>query len=156
MAFAALGKGDKAASLFSLLNPINHALTPSDVHRYKVEPYVIAADVYATAPHVGRGGWTWYTGSAGWMQRAGIESILGLQLEGDVLHLNPCIPKTWPHYEIMMRFHSARYTILIENSDHVGRGIVGATVDGIAVEEGPFSLKLLDDGATHHVLVLLG
>ena len=156
MAFAALGNGDKAASLFSLLNPINHALTRSDVHRYKVEPYVIAADVYATPPHVGRGGWTWYTGSAGWMQRAGVESILGLRLEGDILHLNPCIPKTWPRYEMMVRFRSAQYTISIENSDHVGRGIVGATVDGSAIEERPFSLKLLDDGATHHVLVLLG
>ena len=78
MAFAALGEGDKAAALFSLLNPINHARTRSDVHRYKVEPYVVAADVYGAAPHVGRGGWTWYTGSAGWMQRAGVESILGL------------------------------------------------------------------------------
>ena len=80
MAFAALGEGDKAAALFSLLNPINHARTRSDVHRYKVEPYVVAADVYGAAPHVGRGGWTWYTGSAGWMQRAGIESILGLRI----------------------------------------------------------------------------
>ncbi len=94
MAFAALGEGDKAAALFSLLNPINHARTRSDVHRYKVEPYVVAADVYAAAPHVGRGGWTWYTGSAGWMQRAGVESILGLRLEGDVLRLDPCIPKS--------------------------------------------------------------
>ena len=83
MAFAALGEGDKAAALFSLLNPINHARTRSDVHRYKVEPYVVAADVYGAAPHVGRGGWTWYTGSAGWMQRAGIESILGLRVEGE-------------------------------------------------------------------------
>ena len=83
IAFAALGEGDKAAELFSLLNPINHAATRSDVHRYKVEPYVVAADVYATAPHVGRGGWTWYTGSAGWMYRAGIECILGLRMEGE-------------------------------------------------------------------------
>ena len=82
MAFATLGEGDKAAALFSLLNPINHARTRADVHRYKVEPYVVAADVYAAAPHVGRGGWTWYTGSAGWMQRAGVESILGLRLRG--------------------------------------------------------------------------
>ena len=96
MAFAALGEGDKAAELFSLLNPINHARTRADVHRYKVEPYVVAADVYAAPPHVGRGGWTWYTGSAGWMQRAGIESILGLRLQGAVLHLDPCIPKAWP------------------------------------------------------------
>src|SRR5208337_1972719 len=82
MAFAALGEGDKAVALFSLLNPINRARTRADVLRYKVEPYVVAADVYATAPHVGRGGWTWYTGSAGWMQRAGVESILGLRIRG--------------------------------------------------------------------------
>ena len=115
MAFAALGEGDKAAALFALLNPINHARTRSDVHRYKVEPYVVAADVYGAAPHVGRGGWTWYTGSAGWMQRAGVESILGLRLEGDVLHLNPCIPKTWPRFEMTVRFRSAHYEILVEN-----------------------------------------
>ena len=84
-AFAALGEGDKAAGLFSLLNPINHARMRADVHRYKVEPYVVAADVYARPPHVGRGGWTWYTGSAGWMQRAGIESILGLRMRGAFL-----------------------------------------------------------------------
>ena len=96
MAFAALGEGDKAAGLFSLLNPINHARTRAEVHRYKVEPYVVAADVYAAPGHVGRGGWTWYTGSAGWMQRAGIESILGLRIRGEFLLLDPCIPKSWP------------------------------------------------------------
>ena len=103
MAFAALGEGDKAADLFSLLNPINHARTRADVHRYKVEPYVVAADVYASAPHVGRGGWTWYTGSAGWMQRAGIESILGLRIRGAALHLDPCIPKSWARFEMTVR-----------------------------------------------------
>ena len=156
MAFAALGEGDKAAALFSMLNPINHTLTRSDVHRYKVEPYVVAADVYTTPPHVGRGGWTWYTGSGGWMQRAGIESILGLRLEGSSLHLNPCIPKNWPCFELIVRFHSAQYEIVIDNPGRVGRGIVAATVDGTAVRDGPLSLKMLDDGATHHVLVLLG
>ncbi|MGH8147880.1 MAG: GH36-type glycosyl hydrolase domain-containing protein, partial [Rhodanobacteraceae bacterium] len=156
MALAALGKGDDAASLFSLLNPINHALSRSDVHRYKVEPYVVAADVYAAPPHVGRGGWTWYTGSGGWMQRAGIESILGLRLEGDILHLNPCIPKTWPRFAMTVRFHSAQYEIVVDNSNRVAHGIVAATVDGSAVGEGPLSLKMLDDGATHHVLVTLG
>ena len=93
MAFAALGDGDKAVDLFSLINPINHARTRTDVLRYKVEPYVVAADVYATPPHVGRGGWTWYTGSAGWMQRAGVESILGLSIRGAFMHLDPCIPR---------------------------------------------------------------
>ena len=89
MAFAALGEGDKATELFSLINPINHARTRAGVQRYKVEPYVVAADVYSVAPHVGRGGWTWYTGSAGWMYRAGIEAILGLRLEGDFLRARP-------------------------------------------------------------------
>ena len=93
MAFAALGEGDKAAELFSLLNPINHSRTPADAYRYKVEPYVACADIYSTAPHVGRGGWTWYTGSAGWMQRAGVESILGLRFRGAFLSVDPCIPK---------------------------------------------------------------
>src|SRR6202049_2244918 len=100
MALAALGSGDKAVALLSLLNPINHARTRSDVHRYKVEPYVIAADVYSTPPHVGRGGWTWYTGSGGWMQRAGVESILGARFSGEFLALDPCIPKAWPGFEM--------------------------------------------------------
>ena len=156
MAFAALGQGDKAVALFDLLNPVNHARTRSDVHRYKVEPYVIAADVYATAPHIGRGGWTWYTGSAGWMQRAGVESILGLRLEGDILRLDPCIPKTWPRFEMTVRFRSARYEILIENPDGVCRGIVAAAMDGTAVPQQPFSLKMQDDGITRHILVRLG
>ena len=156
MAFAALGQGDKAASLFALLNPINHARTRSDVHRYKVEPYVIVADVYASAPHVGRGGWTWYTGSAGWMHRVGVESILGLRIEGDVLRLDPCIPKTWPRFEITVRFRSVHYEILVENPDGVCRGIIAATVDGSAVEAKSFAFKMQDDGVTHHVLVRLG
>jgi cyclic beta-1,2-glucan synthetase len=157
MAFADLGEGDKAAALLSLLNPINHARTRSDVHRYKVEPYVIAADIYAAHPHTGRGGWTWYTGSAGWMQRAGVESILGLRLEGDILHLDPCIPKTWPRFEMTVRFRSARYEILVENPDGTCRGILAATIDGRAmVVERRLSLKLLDDGGTHNVKVQLG
>ena len=156
MAFAALGQGDKAAALFTLLNPINHARTRSDVHRYKVEPYVVAADVYGAAPHLGRGGWTWYTGSGGWMQRAGIESILGLHLEGDVLRLDPCIPKTWPRFEMTVRFRSAHYEILVENPDCVCRGVVAATVDGLANGQRPFAFRMQDDGATHHVLVRLG
>ena len=98
LAFAALGDGDKAGELFSILNPINHASTRAGVHRYKVEPYVMAADVYAEPPHVGRGGWTWYTGSAGWMYQAGVEWILGFRLRGTTLVLDPCIPRAWPGY----------------------------------------------------------
>ena len=99
LAFAKLGEGDKAADLFALLNPINHARTPAEVERYKVEPYVVAADVYSVAPHAGRGGWTWYTGSAGWMYRAGVEGILGIRREGAVLVVDPCIPAAWPGFE---------------------------------------------------------
>jgi cyclic beta-1,2-glucan synthetase len=143
-------------ALFSLLNPINDAATRSDMHRYKVEPYVVAADVCANAPHVGRGGWTWYTGSAGWMQRAGIECILGLRLEDDMLRLDPCIPKAWPRFEMMVRFGSARYAILVENPAGVCRGIVAAALDGTAILQQPFGLRMQDDGLTHHVVVRLG
>jgi cyclic beta-1,2-glucan synthetase len=156
MAFAGLGEGDKAAGLFSLLNPINHARTRADVHRYKVEPYVVAADIYASSPHIGRGGWTWYTGSAGWMQRAGVESILGLRLQGDVMHLDPCIPKVWPGFEIMLRHGLARYEIQVENPDGVGRGIAFAAIDAEVITDRPLCLRLVDDDATHRVQVRLG
>ena len=96
IAFAALGDGDKAGELFAILNPINHASTRAGLYRYKVEPYVMAGDVYSEPPHAGRGGWTWYTGSAGWMYRAGVEWILGFRLRGAVLHVDPCIPRAWP------------------------------------------------------------
>ncbi len=156
MAFAALGEGDKAAGLFSLLNPINHARTRADLYRYKVEPYVVAADVYATAPHVGHGGWTWYTGSAGWMQRAGIESILGLRMQGAFLHLDPCIPKFWQNFEMTVRYRSARYEILVENHDGVAHGVLSVQFDGRVIAERPLRFPLLDDGTTHHVQVKLG
>ena len=100
IAFATLGQGDKAADLFSLLNPVNRSSTRSDAQRYKVEPYAVAADVYSVAPHLGRGGWTWYTGSAGWLYRAGIEAILGVRREGAFLLLAPCIPKAWPGFAL--------------------------------------------------------
>ena len=102
-ALAELGDGDQAYALFRLLNPIYRADTPEKVARYKVEPYVISADVYGVAPHVGRGGWTWYTGSAGWMYRLGIEAILGLQRTGQELRLDPCIPKQWTGYTMTYR-----------------------------------------------------
>jgi cyclic beta-1,2-glucan synthetase len=156
MAFAALGEGDKAARLLAFINPINHARTREDVHRYKVEPYVVAADVYATAPHVGRGGWTWYTGSAGWIHRAGMESILGLRLQGAMLHFDPCIPKAWTGFEISLRHGSARYEIWIENPDGVGRGIASASVDEAIITERPLRVRLADDGAVHRVRVRLG
>jgi cyclic beta-1,2-glucan synthetase len=156
MAFAALGEGDKAVALFSLLNPINHARTRTDVLRYKVEPYVVAADVYAAPPHVGRGGWTWYTGSAGWLQRAGVESILGLRIRGAFLCLDPCISRAWPGFELSVRRQSARYDVVVDNSAGVSRGVRFAEIDGIEITERPVRLRMADDGAVHRVRLTLG
>ncbi len=156
MAFAGLGEGDHAAALFWMLNPINHARTRTDMHRYKVEPYVVAADVYSAAGHVGRGGWTWYTGSAGWMQRAGVESILGLRVEGGLLHLEPCIPKSWPGYEIALRHGASRYDIVVENPQGASGIIAAADLDGEAIAARPLQIPLIDDGAVHRLAVRLG
>jgi cyclic beta-1,2-glucan synthetase len=156
LAFAALGDGDKAGELFSILNPINHASTRAGVHRYKVEPYVMAADVYTEAPHLGRGGWTWYTGSAGWMYQAGVESILGFRLRGTTLLIEPCIPRAWPGYEIDFRYHSTSYEIVVENPQGVSRGVASAELDGQPVTGGGAAIPLADDGATHRVRVVLG
>jgi cyclic beta-1,2-glucan glucanotransferase len=156
MAYAMLGDGDKAGELFSMLNPINHASTPDAVERYKVEPYAICADLYSTPPHVGRGGWTWYTGSAGWMYRAGLEEILGFRLRGASLLLDPCIPKTWPGFKIVFRYRSARYEIEVENPRGVCRGMAHAELDGVALVGNETRVPLADDGVTHRVLVVLG
>lgn len=156
MAFAALGQGDKAAGLFALLNPIDHAGTRTEVHRYKTEPYAVTADVYANAPHLGRGGWSWYTGSAGWMQRAGIESILGIRIEGAQLHLDPCIPKSWPGFEISLRYRSAWYEITVANPGGVNRGIASLTLDEIALPQSPSWVILHDDGRRHQIQITLG
>ena len=156
MAFAGLGQGDTAGRLFSLINPINHARSRAGMQRYKVEPYVVAADVYANPRHVGRGGWTWYTGSAGWMQRAGIESILGLRLRGDVLNLDPCIPKAWPSFEMMVRYCSAQYEILVDNSGGVGRGIAFAELDDTEIVKRPLRVLMSNDGRIHRLRIRLG
>ncbi len=156
LAFAALGDGDKAGELFALLNPINHASSRTGVYRYKVEPYVVAADIYAQPPHVGRGGWTWYTGSAGWMYRAGIEWILGFRVRGTKLYLDPCIPSAWQRFDIMFRYHSARYEITVENPQGVARGVLSIELDGASLAGGSMHIQLADDGATHLVRVVLG
>ncbi len=156
LAFAALGNGDKAGELFSILNPINHASTRAGVQRYKVEPYVMAADAYTEPPHVGRGGWTWYTASSGWMYQAGVEWILGFRLRGNTLLLDPCIPRAWPRYEISFRYHSARYEIVVENPHGVSRGVASAELDGRALTGGGATIPLADDSATHQVRVVLG
>ncbi len=154
IAFAELGDGDRAGELFALLNPIHHASTRAGVYRYKVEPYVIAADVYAEPPHVGRGGWTWYTGSASWMYRAAVEWILGCRIRGAALHLDPCIPRTWPGFSIELRFGTARYRIEVLNPHSVMKGVTTRELDGAPVETE--EIPLVDDGKEHEVRVVLG
>ncbi|OGA22253.1 MAG: glycosyl transferase [Betaproteobacteria bacterium RIFCSPLOWO2_02_FULL_67_26] len=156
IAFAALGQGDKSAEVFSLMNPISRTSTRADVQRYKVEPYAVAADVYSVAPHAGRGGWTWYTGTAGCLYRAGIEAILGFRRQGAFLLLAPCIPREWPRFEIAYKYRSARYEIAVENPRGVNRGVSYAELDGKPLAGGPARVPLVDDGLAHQVRVILG
>ena len=154
MAVAKLGNGDEAVELFHMLNPTNHARSPQEVARYKVEPYVVAADVYAHPQHIGRGGWTWYTGSAGWLYRLGLESILGLTRRGVTLALDPCIPTSWPGFTMTVRLGDARYDITVVNPDRLARGIGAATLDGRTVN--PSAVPFVDDGMVHQVHVVMG
>jgi cyclic beta-1,2-glucan synthetase len=140
--------------LFHMLNPVNHARTAEAVDRYRVEPYVVAADVYAHPMHVGRGGWTWYTGSAGWMYRTAIEGLLGLHREGATFRVDPCIPAMWPGYTIEWRTGRALYHITVTNPEHRCRGVRSATLDGAPVDPGASPCP--DDGLTHEVAVVLG
>jgi cyclic beta-1,2-glucan synthetase len=156
MAFAALGDGEKAAALFWILNPINHARTRGDVHRYRVEPYVVAGDVSAAPGHVGRGGWTWYTGSAGWMQRTGIESILGLRVRGGRLEVDPCIPAAWPGFEATLRRGASTYDVAVTNPNGVSRGVISAQLDGVMLLGRPVLAPFVDDGAQHRLEIALG
>ena len=151
-----LGDGDAAGGLFAMLNPINHALTPQDANRYKVEPYVVAADVYSTAPHEGRGGWTWYTGSAGWMYRAGVEGLVGLTRTADTLRLNPCFPKAWPEVTATVTLGNARFRIVILNPHRVGRGISSAQMDGAELHVGKDGISIPMADGDHVVTVVLG
>ena len=158
-AWAQLGEGDRAAALFDLLNPIHHSDTAEGVARYRVEPYVSCADVYSAAPWIGRGGWTWYSGSAGWLYRAGLESVLGFQLRGNRLRIDPCIPKNWAGFELAYEHRDAaqvatRYEIQVTNPNHVSSGVQRVELDGDVSVDG--SVALCNDGRTHRVTVALG
>ncbi len=155
IAFAQLGEGDRSVDLFNLLNPIRHASRRASAHRYKVEPYAIAADVYAAPAHVGRGGWTWYTGAAGWLYRAGLESILGFRKRGAALAIDPCIPRDWKRFEIVYRHGATLYRILVENPASVCRGVASLSLDGSPLSAGA-PVPLSDDGLEHRVHVVLG
>jgi cyclic beta-1,2-glucan synthetase len=154
-AFAALGNGDKAADLFALLNPINHARTPAEVDRYKVEPYVVAADIYSVSPHIGRGGWTWYTGAAGWMYRAGVEAILGIRREGRSLVIAPCIPATWPGFRASVTVGAGRYDIAVQNSSGGGRRIPNAILDGVPLACTDGHVRVPLDAAVHRLVITI-
>ena len=154
LATALDGRGDRAMALWNLINPIYHATTAKAVQQYKVEPYVVAADVYGAAPNTGRGGWTWYTGSAGWLYRVAIETLLGFQLRGDALRLAPCIPRSWPKFELRYRHGSSTYRILVDNAAGTGRGVRSIELDGERMPND--SLPLSDDSRQHDVVVHLG
>jgi cyclic beta-1,2-glucan synthetase len=155
IAFAQLGDGDKATELLAMLNPIHRSSTRAGLHRYRVEPYVVSADVYAEPQHIGRGGWTWYTGSAGWMYRAALESVLGLRVRGAAIRIDPCIPKGWRDFDLVLRHGSARYEISVQNPSGVSRGVVRITLDG-ELRSVDDDIPLVDDAATHRVSVTLG
>jgi cyclic beta-1,2-glucan synthetase len=154
LAFARLGDGDRAHELFAMLNPLNHTRNAQEIQRYRTEPYVVAADVYSQPPHTGRGGWTWYTGSASWMYRVGVEGILGLTLRHRALRVDPCIPRTWPGFEMTCKTPRAEYRIVVENPRGVSRGVVRLELDG--VEQTGREIPVLEDGGVHHVRVVLG
>jgi len=156
IAFAKLGQGDKAAALWSMLNPINHTSSRTSVRRYRVEPYAVAADVYSVEPHVGRGGWTWYTGAAGWLYRAAVENILGIRQQGTRLLISPCIPAEWPRFEVVFKYRNTRYEIVVVNPHAVSSGITSIVIDGLSVPDSLSSFELIDDGKTREVQVMMG
>ena len=152
MAFAALGDSQRAWELFDMINPINHASSAAKAATYKVEPYVVAADVYAVAPHTGRGGWTWYTGSAGWMYRLIVESLLGLKLEVDKLRFAPCLPAEWGSFKLHYRYRETMYHITVIQQPDADKANT-LTVDGVALRDD--FILLIDDHRDHTVEVRL-
>ena len=163
------GEGDNAAALLSLLNPISHSLTPEAARHYAVEPYVVAADVYAASPHTGRGGWTWYTGSASWFYRVALQYMLGFSIVAEpaetpggtpkrFLVIDPCIPKRWPGFGMTFRDRDATYRIRVENPRGVNRGVARVTLDGAEMPDGRVYLdpSVANAGAHDLVVTLLG
>ena len=160
-ALAHAGRADRAGRLLAMLSPVSQSRTVDSAERYKTEPYVVAADVYGEAPHIGRGGWTWYTGSAGWMWRTLVESVLGLGLDGGhTLTLAPCVPPEWPRAALTYRLSDCGtvYAVEIDNAAGVGTGVAAATLDGeaVAIEAGVVRVPLVRDGSRHRVAVTLG
>ena len=154
-AHAALGDGERAERIFRLLNPILRARTSPDVERYRVEPYVLAADIYSCPPWVGRGGWTWYTGAAAWLWRLGVEAILGLRKEAGGLRIDPCLPPAWKGFEAWVRVGHQHVHVVVENPHGVASGVATMTLDGTPLASNQLSLDP-DLAGTHEVHVQLG
>jgi cyclic beta-1,2-glucan synthetase len=151
LATARSGNGDRAFQLYQMINPLTRTRTLEEVATYQAEPYVVAADVYTAAGHLGRAGWTWYTGSASWMYRVGLEGILGFRKRGDTLFLDPSTPDGWEEYTIEYRFGRSLYTITVHDPGAVRRLGASVSVDGRAQEEA--GIRLIDDGAARKVVV---
>jgi len=152
MAFAALGDCRRAWELFAMINPINHGNTAEGIEKYKVEPYVVAAEVYAVPPHTGRGGWTWYTGSAAWMYRLIVESLLGLRLEENRLFFEPCLPADWDSFTMHYRFRETIYHIKVRQKQAGEKEATTVVLDGVLQQEK--AIALVDDGQEHTVEVM--
>ena len=154
IAYTIMGKGEKAYELLDMINPVKHAENYMEYSRYKVEPYITAADIYAVYPNEGRGGWTWYTGSAGWVYRAGVEYILGFRKEGEMLVLDPCIPGKWERFNYSYIYMESIYKITVINPEGRNSGIKKILVDGKTISDN--RINLVNDGETHTVEAEIG
>jgi cyclic beta-1,2-glucan synthetase len=155
IAYAMLGEGGLAMELLRMLNPVNRTINRAGIYAYKVEPYVLSADIYSEPPHSRRGGWTWYTGASGWFYRAGLEWIAGFNVRADYLTFKPCIPETWRSYSIVYQHRSSCYEISIENPEGITHGVSRIELDG-ECQSDTDGIRLQDDGQTHQVRVLMG
>ena len=152
MAFAEMGDNRRAWDVFNLINPIHHARTPEAAATYKVEPYVVAADVYAVNPHAGRGGWTWYTGSAGWMYRLILEYLLGIQVRNGKLHFTPCLPADWNGFTVRYRYYETDYVIAVQQTDDDS---IATRIRFDGIDQSGAFVDLVDDHVEHSVQVLI-
>lgn len=148
-----LGFGDKALELFRMINPIEHARTKQAASKYKVEPYVVAADIYGAGNLAGRGGWTWYTGSSSWMYEAGLHYILGLTIKNGYLSINPCIPTTWKEYKIHYKYKNSIYNINVKNQNAKNTGVETMILDGRVIDEK--KIKLENDARVHNIEIIM-
>jgi len=153
IAFAKLGFGDKAVGYYRMINPIEHSRTEEMSRKYKVEPYVIPADIYSAEGMTGRGGWTWYTGSSSWFYKAGLENILGLNIKNNILKIEPCIPKEWKEYSIRYRYKTSVYNIKVKNLEGKNTGISKFIFNGKEIEEKQINLE--DNGMTNEIEIIM-